>query len=163
MTADIFIADYADLQQAADIGYLMNCYSEDPMGADAPLPADIRDGLAAALLQVPRAFSVLCYVGGKPAGLVNCFEGFSTFKCKPLINVHDVIVLSGFRGQGVSHLMLDKVEECARDRGCCKITLEVLEGNIPAQKSYSKLGYAGYELDPKMGKAMFWQKPLDDS
>jgi hypothetical protein len=24
-------------------------------------------------------------------GLVNCFEGFSTFACKPLVNVHELL------------------------------------------------------------------------
>ena len=45
--------------------------------------------------------------------------------------------------------------------GCCKLTLEVLEGNAIAQAAYKACGYAGYELDPKMGKAMFWQKKLE--
>jgi hypothetical protein len=30
----------------------------------------------------------------------------------------------------------------ARQRGCCKITLEVLEGNAVAQASYGKFGFA---------------------
>jgi hypothetical protein len=29
-----------------------------------------------------------------------------------------------------------------------------------AQTAYKASGFAGYELDPKMGKAMFWQKKL---
>jgi len=36
----------------------------------------------------------------------------------------------------------------------------VLEGNRTAQAVYKSLGFTGYELDPRMGKAMFWQKPL---
>ena len=57
-------------------------------------------------------------------------------------------------------LMLDKVELIAKERACCKITLEVLEGNEPAKSAYIKFGFAGFELDPKMGKALFWQKDL---
>jgi ribosomal protein S18 acetylase RimI-like enzyme len=98
------------------------------------------------------------YVDGEPAGLINCFEAFSTFKCKPLVNIHDVVVEKNFRGLGVSQLMLAKVEERAKEKGCCKVTLEVLESNKVAQNSYMKFGYDGYELDPKMGKALFWQK-----
>ncbi len=89
---------------------------------------------------------------------VNCFEAFSTFKCKPLINIHDVVVVNEFRGLDLSQQMLSKVEEIAKLKGCCKITLEVLEGNKVAQKSYIKFGFAGYELDPIMGKALFWQR-----
>jgi ribosomal protein S18 acetylase RimI-like enzyme len=110
------------------------------------------------LSKLSYAFSIICYVNNKPAGLVNCFEAFSTFKCKPLINIHDVVVVNEFRGLGLSQPMLSKVEEIAKLKGCCKITLEVLEGNKVAQKSYIKFGFAGYELDPIMGKALFWQR-----
>jgi hypothetical protein len=40
--------------------------------------------------------------------------------------------------------------------------LEVLEGNTIAQMAYKSCGYSGYELNPKMGRAMFWQKKLID-
>jgi len=68
-----------------------------------------------------------------------------------------------WRGQGLSTAMLQKVESIALQRGCCKITLEVLEGNLVARKAYEKFGFSGYELDPAMGKAMFWEKPLTAS
>jgi ribosomal protein S18 acetylase RimI-like enzyme len=89
-----------------------------------------------------------------------CFEGFSTFACKPLLNVHDIIVDARFRGRGLSKRLLAKAEVIAVRLGCCKLTLEVLEGNVVAQAAYKACGFAGYELDPKMGKAMFWQKKL---
>ena len=52
------------------------------------------------------------------------------------------------------------VEQIARDKGCCKITLEVLQGNVVAQALYGKLGYAGYVLGDEGGHALFWQKKL---
>jgi len=58
--------------------------------------------------------------------------------------------------------LLTKVEERAREKGCCKITLEVLEGNQVAQNAYKKLGYEDFELDPAMGKALFWQKLIEN-
>jgi hypothetical protein len=39
-------------------------------------------------------------------------------------------------------------------------SLEVFEGNETAKNSYQKFGFDGYELDPKVGKALFWQKAL---
>lgn len=42
-------------------------------------------------------------------------------------------VVPKFRGLGLSQRMLHKVEDIARQRGCCKITLEVLEGNAVAR------------------------------
>jgi ribosomal protein S18 acetylase RimI-like enzyme len=68
--------------------------------------------------------------------------------------------LSDFRGQGISKKLLQKSEEIAKSLGCCKLTLEVLEGNTTAQAAYKASGFAGYELDPQMGKALFWQKKL---
>ena len=55
---------------------------------------------------------------------------------------------------------LDEVEKIAKERNCCKITLEVLEGNTVAKGSYIKFGFGNYELDPAFGKAMFWEKEL---
>ena len=62
--------------------------------------------------------------------------------------------------QGISQMMLAKVEEIAKEKGCFKITLEVLSKNEVAKSSYSKYGFKGYELDPKAGYAFFWQKQL---
>jgi len=142
------------------IGFLLD---EDPtgaMGGGQPLSLDTRQQLAIELAKRPHAFSVLAFIAGEPVGLVNCFEGFSTFVCRPLVNIHDVVVIASARGQGISQKMLAKVEEIARQRGCCKLTLEVLEGNEVAQGAYRKLGFADYQLDPQMGRALFWQKPL---
>ena len=160
MNIEIIEVDFESSTQGHDLGYLLDCYARDPMGGGTPLAAGIRDNLATALSKCPFAFSVIAYVENKPAGLINCFEGFSTFKCKPLVNIHDVVVLEEFRGLGLSQLMLEKVEQISRRKGCCKLTLEVLDGNKVAQASYIKFGFDSFELDPKMGKAQFWQKLL---
>lgn len=160
MKVDVKLADYSDPKHANAIGYLMDSYAKDPMGGSTPLPEDVKRNLARALSKIPHAFTVLCYADNQPAGLINCFEGFSTFKCKPLINIHDVVVVDAFRGQGLSRIMLSKVEDVARESGCCKMTLEVLDGNIAAKSAYLGFGFEGYELDPAMGKALFWQKHL---
>lgn len=153
-------ASYSNAVHAAAIGFLLNQYAEDAMGGGQSLPMDTRQQLAIELAKRPHAFSVLAFISGEPVGLVNCFEGFSTFACRPLVNVHDVVVIASARGMGISQKMLTKVEEIARQRGCCKITLEVLEGNEAAKGAYRKLGFAGYQLDPEMGRALFWQKAL---
>ena len=109
----------------------------------------------------PQAFSVLAFDAEQPVGLVNCIEGFSTFACRPLVNVHDVVVLASHRGHRVGERMLAEVERMARDRGACKLTLEVLSGNAPAWRLYQRIGFAGYQLDPALGSAQFLQKWLD--
>ena len=153
-------ASYSNPVHAEAIGFLLNQYAEDPMGGGHSLSMDTREQLAIELAKRPHAFSVLAFIAGEPVGLVNCFEGFSTFACRPLVNVHDVAVIPSARGQGISQKMLAKVEEIARQRGCCKITLEVLEGNEVARGAYQKLGFSDYQLNPQMGRALFWQKAL---
>src|SRR5512139_305241 len=106
-------------------------------------------------------FSVLAFDGETPVGLINAIEGFSTFACRPLVNVHDVVVIGSHRGRGIAALMFDEVESIARERGACKLTLEVLEGNSAARTLYGKLGFAAYQLGPAMGHAQFLHKSLD--
>ncbi|TDV67631.1 GNAT family N-acetyltransferase [Pseudomonas sp. LP_7_YM] len=153
-------ASYSNPVHAEAIGFLLDQYATDAMGGGEPLSMDTRQQLAKELAKRPHAFSVLAFIAGEPVGLVNCFEGFSTFACRPLVNIHDVVVIASARGQGISQKMLGKVEEIARQRGCCKMTLEVLEGNAVAQGAYRKLGFSDYQLDPQMGRALFWQKAL---
>ncbi|WPN96104.1 GNAT family N-acetyltransferase [Pseudomonas sp. MUP55] len=161
-TPDILVlqASYTNAVHADAIGSLLNHYAQDPMGGGHTLPADLLQQLPAELAKRPHAFSVLAFIGGEPAGLVNCFEGFSTFACRPLVNVHDVVVDKKFRGLGLSQKLLQKVEEIARQRGCCKITLEVLEGNDLAQSAYRKFGFDDSVFDPAHGRMLFWSKAL---
>ncbi len=160
MNIEVSVVDYSNERHSIDIVSLLKSYAVDPMGGGTPLSSIVTENLVSELSKLPHAISVICFVDGKPAGLVNCFEGFSTFKCKPLINIHDVVVLNEFRGLGISQRMLSKVEEIAKEKGCCKMTLEVLEGNKVAKNAYLKYGFEGYELDPDCGKALFWQKSL---
>ena len=160
MSESIIVADYNDPQHAGDIVQLLDNYARDPMGGGEPLSDYTRAHLIEKLQQIPGAFSLLCYHQGCAVGFANCLMGFSSFKCYPLINIHDIAVLADFRGRGIARQMLTKIEDIARQRGCCKITLEVLQGNVVAQSAYRKFGFAGYELDPKTGEAMMWQKLL---
>lgn len=160
MSVEIVDVDYRDPRRGEHLVALLDAYARDPMGGGAPLPNDVKQRLLIDLANRPDALSVLAYVDGEPAGLINCFEGYSTFKAKPLINIHDVVVLPGFRGQRLAHRMLERVEAIARERGCCKLTLEVLSGNTVAQGVYQRFGFVSYELDAEAGQALFWQKPL---
>jgi len=163
MNIELVTADYTHPKHAKDIVYLLEKYALDPMGGAEALSAHTRENLVEELSKRAHAWSLICYVDDKPAGLSNCFDGFSTFSCTALVNIHDVVVLKEFRGLGLSQRILKRVAEIARDKGCSKLTLEVLQGNTVAQNAYLKFGFAGYELAPEMGQAMFWQMPLNDS
>ena len=153
-------ADYADPAHAAALVLLLNAYASDPAGGGEGLSEFAKQNLVRELAARPQAYSVLAFDGTQPVGLVNCIEGFSTFACKPLVNVHDVAVLASHRGRGIAEQMLALAETIARERGAVKMTLEVLSGNHGAVRLYERIGYAGYQLDPAMGTARFLQKWL---
>jgi len=153
--------DFADPHHCDHFLELMDIYARDPMGGGQPLPEAIRSELIQQLARRPQWYSILAYHEGHPVALANCLEGFSTFAARPLLNIHDVVVAPRVRGHGVACQLLARVEQLARQLGCCKVTLEVLEGNRSARRTYEKSGFAGYQLDPRMGQALFWEKKLD--
>ena len=154
-------ADYANPVHARALVQLLDSYAQDPAGGGKPLSDFAKNHLVKELAARPHAFSVLAFDGDEAVGLVNCIEGFSTFACRPLVNIHDVAVLPGHRGKRIGEKMLALVDEISRERGACKLTLEVLQGNAGAVKLYERVGFAGYQLDPAMGQARFFQKWLD--
>ena len=153
-------ADYANPVHAAAVVLLLDAYARDAAGGGVPLGESVKANLIAELATRPQIFSVLAFNGAQPVGLVNCIEGFSTFACRPLVNIHDVAVLPSHRGQRVAEQMLALVETIARERGACKLTLEVLQGNASAIRLYQRTGFAAYQLDPALGQAQFFQKWL---
>ena len=160
----VCLADYARPSHARAIVAVLDAYARDPMGGGEGLTDYALQNLVPSLAQRPFAFSVLAFAGeddNTPVGLVNCLEGFSTFACRPLVNVHDVAVLASHRGRKVAEKMLALAETIAVERGACKLTLEVLSGNAGAYRLYQRLGFANYQLDPAMGHAQFMQKWLD--
>jgi len=153
---EIVKADYSNEVHESEIQTLLDSYAADPMGGGHALPGDVVDRVVKELRKIPQAFSLIGYVDSVPVSLANCFEGFSTFSCKPLINIHDLFVLEGYRGNGIGQRMLQEVEKIAESTGCCKITLEVLGNNEVAKSSYLKFGFSDYDLGP----TLFWQKKL---
>ena len=82
--------------------------------------------------------------------------GFSTFRAKPLINIHDIAVSPAARGQGIGRLLLTRIEQDARALGCCKVTLEVRSDNARAMGLYQAVGFR-----PSEPETFFWMQPVD--
>lgn len=160
MSLRIELVDYQNAQQAQDLVYLLNSYAEDPMGGGASLSEFTQQNLAGELARVPHAVSFIAYCDDKPASLTNCFFGFSTFACKPLINIHDLTVHPDFRGKGIAKEMLKTVKQHAIEKGCCKVTLEVLFNNHIARQAYEKFGFVQYQLEESAGTAVFMELKL---
>jgi len=160
---EIIEGNLAFPEHAAALVQLLEEYARDPMGGGNGLSQHAREHLAIELRKRDTAHVILALVDQEPAGLIVCLEGFSTFACRPLLNIHDVVVSTGHRGKGLCKQMLERAEALALKLGCCKLTLEVLEGNTVARAIYGSCGFVGYELDPRMGRAMFWEKKLPSS
>lgn len=152
--------DYSNADHMAALLDMLDAYASDPMGGGEPLSDQTRKNLPQILRSTPHATSFVAYISDQPVGLINGFETVSTFAAKPLINIHDLAVLASARGKGVASLLMQAMEQHAIDKGCCKLTLEVLTGNVSASRLYHHLGYRQYELDPNMGQAVFLQKKL---
>lgn len=160
MSLRIQPVDYHNPQQAKHLVALLNAYALDPMGGGEALSDYAQQHLIDQLRATPNALSLIAYDGDEPVGLLNAFQSLSTFAAKPLFNIHDLAVTPAARGKGVASALMAELETIARTRGACKITLEVLSGNITAKALYDRHGFKHYQLDPTMGQAEFLQKYL---
>lgn len=157
---EVTAADLSLLSHRQALVSLLNVYAQDPMGGGQPLADEVLRHLPDALAHRPGAHVLLAHQGEVFVGLLIAMEGFSTFACKPLLNVHDIVVLPDFRQRGIAARLLARAELIARQLGCCKLTLEVLANNARAMAAYRRAGYVPYELDPAAGQALLMQKPI---
>jgi ribosomal protein S18 acetylase RimI-like enzyme len=154
-------ADPHDASDIATVVALLDAYARDPFGGAHPLSDAAREALGPALRDRPGMHALLAFDSATPVGLAICIEGFSTFAGKPLLNIHDLAVQADARGRGVGRALMDAVVALATTLGCCKVTLEVLEGNATAQALYARAGFAPYALYAQHGRATFWQRWID--
>ncbi|KAB2928818.1 MAG: GNAT family N-acetyltransferase [Dechloromonas sp.] len=152
--------DLDDPQQASAWLALLDHYARDPMGGGSGLSDYARRHLVGRLRQLPGFHAALAMAGDEAVGLINCFAGFSTFAARPLLNIHDIVVHSAWRGRAIAQVLLDWAARRAGELGCCKLTLEVLANNEKALAAYARAGFAPYVLDPQAGHALFLQKIL---
>ena len=160
MSIAIREADLADPRQADAVVAIVDAYARDAFGGRKPLPPPVRDGLIPGLRAHPTTLVLLAYDGDQAVGVAVCFFGFSTFQARPLLNVHDLAVVPAARGRGGGQALLTAAEARARARGCCKLTLEVLDQNGPARRLYARVGLA----DVGLGSSAFTRflvKPLE--
>ena len=153
-------ADLTNETHAQAYMALMSHYACDPMGGGEDLSEFAKQNLVSSLSKRNDVVILIAFKEKKPAALLTAIEGFSTFACKPLFNIHDMVVYQDFRGHGLTGKLFSEIEKIAKQRDYCKITLEVLSGNEVAKNAYTKQGYADYQLDPTHGNALFWSKSL---
>jgi len=155
MSLHIRPADLSDARDADSVVVLLNSYAIEPVGGGMPLSRDVRDRLVPALREIPGALVLLAFLDDAAIGIAVCFFGFSTFRARPLLNIHDLAVLPQYRGQGAGRALLQAAEDYARRQGCCRLTLEVLESNSGARALYRRFGFDDSTI------SRFLVKPLD--
>jgi ribosomal-protein-alanine N-acetyltransferase len=86
-------------------------------------------------LQVACARSILAEIDGK-------IVGYILFWLLPgEIDIHNLAVHTGYRRHGIARLLLQRVIAEGRGRSLTRVTLEVRQSNIPAQRLYESLGF----------------------
>jgi ribosomal protein S18 acetylase RimI-like enzyme len=148
MDVEVREADLADAADAEAVRRLLDEYARLPIAQGAPLAARVLRELVPGLRKHPAALVLLAWIEGRAVGVAVCFVGFSTFLARPLINIHDLAVTADCRGHGVGQRLLSEVEAKARALGCGKVTLEVREDNVSAQRLYRRLGFGDGEEGP---------------
>lgn len=134
---------------------LLNYYMEDEMGTGEPMPGTLAPQIIAGLKLHKAYLGFLVQQDEKYVALANCNLNYSTWQARFLINIHDFIVAPYCRGQGIGEYLLKGIEDYAKEKGYCKLNLEVRNDNLKAQSLYRKLGYSEgtYPM-------LFWQKTL---
>ena len=160
MSIRIVQADLSLAEHQEAVLSMVDAYSRDAMGNGKPLDQDVRTRLIPGLRRHPTTLIFLAFDGVQPIGAAVCFIGFSSFAAKPIINIHDFVVLPASRGKGIGRRLLEAVEAKARELGCCKLTLEVMDKNHQAIRMYQAAGFERYSLQEEAGAAIFMSKPL---
>jgi ribosomal protein S18 acetylase RimI-like enzyme len=155
-------ADLGRTADAAAVLALLDAYAADPMGDGRALSVETRACLIPALRRVPGNLVLLAVAGTEPVGVAVCFTGFSTFRARALLNVHDLVVLPAWRRQGIGKRLLRAVEEEATARGHCKVTLEVRGDNAAALALYRGLGFGAGRSGGEPAQYLFLEKRLPD-
>ncbi len=99
-------------------------------------PADLERDLFGA---TPRAEVLIAEQGGAPVGFALFFHNYSTWEGRPGLYVEDLFVDAAARGTGAGRALMAALARLARDRGCARLELAVLDWN-PARAFYARLG-----------------------
>lgn len=156
MTISILLADLEKPSHQTAIIDLLDMYCRDQFGDCQPLSAEARQKLIPGLARHGGARVFLAHEDDQPLGVAICLVGFSSFRGKPLLNIHDIAVSPEARGKGIGRKLLEAVEADARALGCCKVTLEVRSDNERAMGLYRSVGFR-----PSQPETFFWTQKVD--
>lgn len=158
---EIVLADFDHEPHRRAFLELLSRYVEEPHISGQPLAESVRNTLVDGLREHPTTEVLLAFDAERPLGMAVCFVGFSTFYARRLLNIHDLTVVTEARGRGLGRRLLAAVQERARALDCCKLTLEVAEGNAVARSLYTSFGFSDYASGGKPKPTFFIEKRLE--
>jgi GNAT superfamily N-acetyltransferase len=77
---------------------------------------------------------------GEAAGFALFFHNYSTFLARPGIYLEDLFVIPKFRSLGIGRLLLQHLQDLARERECGRLEWSVLDWNARAIQFYEGMG-----------------------
>jgi ribosomal protein S18 acetylase RimI-like enzyme len=163
MKPDSLVIQTADLHNpvdAAEYRTQLAAYASDPMGGAVQIPAHRLDRVIKDLREMPHARLFLARRADTAIGFASCFSAYSTFRARPLWNIHDIAVLREQRGKGVGKALINHIAEVALHEGCCKLTLEVRDDNPVAKALYRKRGFTSAQVQDRQVQYLFLEKTL---
>ena len=160
MHVSIIDADLKNSAHAAAITRMLDEYARDPLEGGRGLPSAVLDRMIDQLQRATMRLALLARVEDTYGGLALCFWGFSSFAARPAINIHDLVVGTALRGQGIGSALLAEVETRARSAGCSRITLEVRGANHAARRLYARNGFSGADEEVPENVTLFCVKTL---
>lgn len=78
-------------------------------------------------------------------GMVVLFQAYSSWRGAPTLVIHDLFVEETARGGGAGRALVEAAARLAVERGCCRIDLNVVEGNDGGRRFYEGLGFKAAE------------------
>ena len=140
MNCEFRVVDLTNINDSKHVIRLLNEFSISIDNHE--LDIEIQQTLVRNLIQLNNVIVYFAHSNTEIIGVAICFYGFSTFKNKKLINIHDLYIVKKFQNKGIGSKFLQYIEK-ENKTVCCKVTLEVYKSNINAIKTYEKNNYIG--------------------
>jgi ribosomal protein S18 acetylase RimI-like enzyme len=96
--------------------------------------------LLARIFESRRLEALVAEIGGRVEGMALFYEGFATFRARPLLYLEDLVVSEASRGRGVGEALLAELARVAIRRGALRVEWAVLDWNAGAIRLYERLG-----------------------
>ncbi|MGE5475411.1 MAG: N-acetyltransferase family protein [Bacteroidales bacterium] len=101
----------------------------------------------------PLFEALLAEHDGRAVGMLTYLSLYSSWRGRPALLIHDLFVREQARGLGAGKALVASLRDIARQRGCCRVDVNVLDWNDRARAFYASLGFAhnegwlGYRLN----------------